>query len=370
MKNVLVVDNNPKELITFQEWFKIVYNFDIIISADGEKAIQMLDRESISVFCTGIDIPKVDGIELLAHMTHTHPETPCIAMSEHGVPWFKEKPGRQDILYHIEKPVSPEALTTSIFVGLVLRDEGTSFKGISMHSFLPLVWKNGKTCRVLVESRDQRKGHVDFIKGTVVNAGIRGRVGAEAILDMADWEGIKLSVTSFPNDIIPPGKTIDLLKLFDISWLGQRPNMNEATKPSRSRVGNARPMAKPSSPDKTLIDLVKKADDELNNVQGYQGIAILSNEGNLLAKESVDGFRFNPLKAEMRKILSMSNHALEEKKLGRYEGMTIHAQTHTLIFHTVPTGFHIVVVLDPEGNWYFAKCRVEDGLAQKLKLIV
>ena len=367
---MLVVDNNPKELITFQEWFKVIYNFDIVISSDGEKAIQMLDSEPISVLCTGIHIPRVDGIELIAHMTRSHPETPCIVMSEYGVPWFKEKPGRQDILYHIEKPVSPEALTTSIFVGLVLKDEGVLFKGITVRSFLPLVWKSGKTCRIQLESKSAEKGFVDFNNGIVVDAGIRDKKGAEALVQMSDWEGNKIKIMALPNESAAPKKPIDLLKLFDISWYGKRPDMNGTVEDTLSEINATRLEGDTLSSEKPFDELVNKANEELKSVQGYQGIAILSSEGKLLAKRTVDDFNMDTLKTVMRKIINMSHHALEEKVSGQYEGATIHTQAYTLVFHMVPTGYHIAVVLIPGGNWYFAKCRIEMVLAQELAHIV
>lgn len=368
MKNVLVVDNNPKELITFQEWFKVIYNFDVAISSDGEKAIAILDKEEINVFCTGIDVPKIDGIELLAHMTRTHPETPCIVMSEHGVPWFREKPDRQDILYHIEKPVSPEALTTAIFVGLVLKDEGVSFKGISMRSFLPLVWKSRKTCCIEIESHRKEEGYIHFDNGRIVGAGYQDFIGKRAILEMAAWEGIKLQISNLPEERPDNPDPIDLLEVFDIAWFGERPSM------IKKESGVDGGMDQQPQPDndkdesaKTVEALIEKAADVLKKVIGYQAIGILSSEGNLLASESVGDLDFDSLRVAFKKIVTMSSHAFGEKVLGEYEGLTVHTKAHTLIFLSVSTGYHIIVVLKPNSNWYFAKCRIETGLLKDLE---
>ncbi len=369
MKNVLVVDNNPKELITFQEWFKVIYNFDVAISSDGEKAISILNKGDINVFCTGIDIPKFDGIELLAHMSRTHPETPCIVMSEHGVPWFREKPDRQDILYHIEKPVSPEALTTAIFVGLVLKDEGVAFKGISMRSFLPLVWKSRKTCCLMIESQEKEKGFIYFDNGRIIGAGYQKFLGKKAILEMAAWEGIRLQIDALPKKRPNPSETIDIMEVFDIAWFGERPSANQKELRPKRLAGQKSKAGRDVRLEKSLGALAKTAAEGLKKVKGFQAIAILSSQGNLLASETAGKFDFDPLRVAVKKIVTMSSHTFGEKVLGKYEGLTVHTQAHTLIFLTVPTGYHIIVSMRPDSNWYFARCRVETGLLKDLESI-
>ncbi len=375
MDNVLVVDDDPKALITFQEWFKVLYHFDVAIASDGEKAIDMLKQGDISVFCTGINIPKVGGLELLAYITRHHPETPCIVMSEYGVPWFHEKQDRQDVLYYVEKPVHPEALATAIFVGLVLNDEGVAYKGISVRSFLPLIWEKQKTCGLRIESRKKGNGVVYFVDGQVVDASYEDLIGEGAIIAMAGWEGVKFRFFDLPEKLRGRTSDINLMRILDISWRGKRPRI--APRPSKAPLIFSKP--KSNSVHKTAVktetvkpeDKLKKilhaAGQTLRAVPGYQAAGILNTEWEILAADYVELIDLTGFVEMMQTMITTSEDVVERKNLGKCQNLTIQTQKHTIILLTTGKSYHVLVVLAPDSNWYFAKCRVEGGLLRELK---
>ncbi len=375
MDNVLVVDDDPKELITFQEWFKVLYHFDVAIASDGEKAIDMLKKGDISVFCTGINIPKVGGLELLAYISRHHPETPCIVMSEFGVPWFHEKRDRQDVLYYVEKPVHPEALATAIFVGLVLNDEGVAYKGISVRSFLPLVWEKQKTCGLRIESRKNGSGSVYFIDGQIVDATYENLSGESAVIAMAGWEGIKLRFFDLPEEMHDQTSDINLMRILDISWRGKRPRMT--SKPSPAKLTFSKPKSnivhetvvekKITRPEDKLKKILQAAGQTLRAIPGYQAAGILNTEWEILAADYVEDIDYSGFIELMQTMITASSDVIERKNLGKCQSLTIHTQKHTIILLDTGKSYHVIVVLAPDSNWYFAKCRVEGGLLRELK---
>jgi len=377
MDNVLVVDDDPKELINFQEWFKVLYHFEVAIASDGEKAIDMLKKKDISVFCTGVNIPKIDGLELLAYVTRSHPETPCIVMSEYGVPWFHEKQDRQDVLYYVEKPVHPEALATAIFVGLVLTDEGVAYKGISVRSFLPLIRETHKTCGLEIESRDRGRGQIYFEKGQIVGASCNGLKGEEAVIRMAVWERIKLNFFNLPEEMQGRSSDINLTGILDIYWRGKRPRILPHP-PSAPRTFSKTRPARHSAPDivkkteETIEDKVKKflreAGQTLKTIPGYQAAGILGNDWGTIALDLAGDVDFVAISKLVQRMVAATK-ADEDNKLGRCQGLTLQTPAHTMIFLDTGKDYRVIVVMAPESNWYFAKCRVEGGLLRELKSV-
>ena len=90
MDKVLIVDDELELLDSLKKDLQnYETQFEVLTALDGEKAIEVLKRESITVLVTDLAKPKVDGFGLLAHMTKNHPLTPCIVTTEYGKPHKK-----------------------------------------------------------------------------------------------------------------------------------------------------------------------------------------------------------------------------------------------------------------------------------------
>ena len=58
--------------------------YDVVAVPDGAAAIAALGEHHIDVVITDLRMPKVDGIEVLRHVTRHHPEIPVIMITAHG----------------------------------------------------------------------------------------------------------------------------------------------------------------------------------------------------------------------------------------------------------------------------------------------
>ena len=104
MDMIMIVEDNPVLLKILQSGMRKYENRFITLTAkDGEEAIEILENEPISLLVTDLQMPKVDGLTLLAYMNEHHPEIPCVVMSAHGTPQIKERVSK-DVLRFIEKP--------------------------------------------------------------------------------------------------------------------------------------------------------------------------------------------------------------------------------------------------------------------------
>lgn len=181
MNTVLIVDDSVMLINYLEEAFKAYQDQFVTITAkDGLEAIEVLKKNSIALMVTDLQMPRVDGLGLLAYAKKYFPSTLCIVMSAHGTPKIIEKiqPG---ILQFIEKPFKAKQLATAILDALKNTGGGPggSLSGISVVSFLQMVEMEQKTCICEVESPGNPKGFFYF-KGGELHHAVMGNLKGQA----------------------------------------------------------------------------------------------------------------------------------------------------------------------------------------------
>lgn len=203
MDTVLLVDDSVMLLNYLTEYFeRYKKRFRLITAENGLEAIDTLKEEQIALLVTDLQMPKIDGLGLLAYAHKYHPSIPCIVMSAHGTPKIIETitPG---ILQFIEKPFKAEKLA-SIIVAALNRDmPGGSLSGISIVSFLQMIEMEQKTCLCEVESPGKPKGFFYFNSGQMYHAVYGDLKGEDAALKMITIENPTINFRKVPERKIP-----------------------------------------------------------------------------------------------------------------------------------------------------------------------
>lgn len=192
MDRIMIVEDNPVLLKILQSGMRKYENRFVTLTAkDGEEAIEILQNEPISLLVTDLQMPKVDGLTLLAYMNEHHPEIPCVVMSAHGTPQIKEKIA-PDVLRFIEKPFEIEELVETILPALENEQPGGTLNGISIANFLQMVHMEQKTCLLEIEIPDGRTGYFYFEEGVLFDAVFDNLQGEEAALALIPNEKAKI----------------------------------------------------------------------------------------------------------------------------------------------------------------------------------
>jgi len=198
MDKVLILDGNADYVQSLKSGLDKMRQFEVATALSGREAIELIGKNRFSVIVTEVMPPDMDALDFLAYMTRKRPNTPCIVMTDHGKPWFKEKVPQQSFLYHLEKPFKIGNLASAIFVGLNLRDEGRHFKGMTMTSVLPLVEILQKTCRLEISSKNNGKGYLYFKNGIIIDAHFKKLSSKVAAQELTTWDGIFIKITALP----------------------------------------------------------------------------------------------------------------------------------------------------------------------------
>ena len=187
MKTVLIVDDSVMLINYLEESFQKYRNdFKLITAHDGSEAIEILKTTPISLLITDLQMPRIDGLGLLAFATKYYPKVPCIVMSAHGTPKIIETI-KKDILQFIEKPFTAKELARTIMSVLNRDTPDGSLSGISVVTFLQMVEMEEKTCLCEVESPGNPKGFFYFQGGELFHAvcgELKGEKAAIKLINM------------------------------------------------------------------------------------------------------------------------------------------------------------------------------------------
>lgn len=188
MKTVLIVDDSVMLINYLEESFKeYEQDFKMISANDGMEAIDILEENSVSLLVTDLEMPRMDGIALLAYVTKHYPKIQCIVMSAHGTPKII-KTIQEDILRFIEKPFTAKKLVRTILTALKRDTLDGSVSGISVTTFLQMVEMEQKTCLCEVESPGNPNGFFYFQGGELFHAVCGELKGEEAAIKLINME--------------------------------------------------------------------------------------------------------------------------------------------------------------------------------------
>jgi CheY-like chemotaxis protein len=166
-------------------------DFEVIFADNGVEGIRTLENKHISLLVTDINMPKLDGMSLLAYINDKHPHIPCIVMTANPIQELKQKLSDDNIFCFFQKPFQFDEFTKAIRQALEEDIPDGALKGISVASFLQMIQLEQKTCLFEVHSPGQNKGIFYFKEGVPYDAvygDLRGKEAAYKIIAMNNAE--------------------------------------------------------------------------------------------------------------------------------------------------------------------------------------
>lgn len=193
MKTVLIVDDEKNFLSTLAEGLEeYASQFRTILAGDGQEAITLLDSTHVDIVVTDLEMPRVDGFTLLAHMSKHRPETPAIVMTAYGSQDVWGKLNAYDVFACLEKPLDFAGFVQTLLNCLEASAEG-KIRGIPLPAFLQLVEMERKTCSLTIRS-DGRQGRIFFREGELLDAESETARGEDAIYEIVCWDSPEIEI--------------------------------------------------------------------------------------------------------------------------------------------------------------------------------
>lgn len=399
MDKVLIVDNDVEVLKTLKAGLDKIRQFNVFTATDADEAISILSAHRIAVLATDVETTDFDSMDLLAYMTQKYPNTPCIVMTEHGKPWFRQRIRQQAFLYHMEKPIDVGKLTSSIVVGLNLRDEGTNIEGMTMTSLLPLIELQQKTCCMQVATTGGREGMLYFKDGELLDAHCGELEGDAAAREISTWKRISFELSDLPNYSILKQVKTTLMDIAGASWdkveataasgpadgiitleeTVEKPKPETAAAPAKeaaitlSEVVSA-PDTRTSGPRKaeTANKIMDNLLMDIKHAKGYNAVAMLDNNGEILAADQLeDSLDLEKLSGEMMRFYNNAQATAKNLDAETTEAFTLHTSNGIILMQQLSEpqasdeNICAMISCPPRANWYYFKVRL-DNLAARL----
>ena len=193
MKNVLIVDSNPIMLAAFAGLLKSQSGFLNVLSAKtGKGALEVISGIKIHVVITGLNLPEIDGFELVVLLAKHHPDIRVIVMTNNASPMLRAKIKQIRTAVHFDRALDISLLTKRIFTELDI-DYGGQVRGINLSSFLQMIELEGRTCMLQVSAKG-RTGFLWISKGELIAAEVGDLDGQAAALTILGWEHVVIDI--------------------------------------------------------------------------------------------------------------------------------------------------------------------------------
>lgn len=202
MKNILIVDDEETLLLIIASRFKKYPDrFTIFTARNGKEAVKILETENINIVVTDLNMPEMDGFELLIYMDKNFPSIPVIVNSAYCTPEVQLKLDAIGTIRILDKAVDFDLLLEAVMQELEDHLSG-SISGISTSGFLQLIEIEQKTCLLEVQSAGQAKGYLYIVKGDLYDASCGDLSGEDAAYKVIGWRKVQLSLKKLPTNKI------------------------------------------------------------------------------------------------------------------------------------------------------------------------
>jgi len=186
--------------------------FKIISARNGEDAVEILNQKTISLLVTDIQMPKMNGLELLAYVNEHHPVIPCFVMTAHASQETKELLPT-DTIYFFPKPLEPDKLGQAIIQVLERDIPRGALYGITVVRFLRMIEMEQVTCLFEVKLPKKEKGLFYFDNGILYDVVCGSLKGEAAARELITLEKATFRFKYFPDKKIEKRIKIDLSSL-------------------------------------------------------------------------------------------------------------------------------------------------------------
>ncbi len=185
-KVLLVVEDDRATLSLYRQGLKGLQGFRILTAQDGAQAMELLRAEPVNVMVTDLNMPVMDGFNLIARVSRLYPQIPIIVMTGLGESQHLNSPLQLGAVRILSKPPRLTLLMDEIKAAALFEPSGL-VRGIALNSILQLLNWESKSCTLTVKS-EAGMGLLYLKQGEVVHAAYRDQEGLPAAYEILSWD--------------------------------------------------------------------------------------------------------------------------------------------------------------------------------------
>jgi DNA-binding NtrC family response regulator len=186
IRKILIVDDDPNVRSIISSTLKSFDEYGVLTAENGKVATKILDIIKIDLVITDLEMPEMNGFDLLSYINNNYAKIPVIVLAWSITNMVETRiKGLLGSCKYLEKPLDINAITEMIYEEF--NRGGGQIQGISTSAFMQLVELEEKTCTLTVKSKN-RAGYMYFLKGGLIDAETDGLQGEKAAYNIISWE--------------------------------------------------------------------------------------------------------------------------------------------------------------------------------------
>jgi CheY-like chemotaxis protein len=185
-KTLLVVEDDKSTLSLYRAGLKGLQGFKILMAENGGQALEMLRQEPVHVLVTDLNMPVMDGFNLIAKASRLYPQVPIIVMTGLDESQHLNTPLQLGAIRILTKPPRLSILMDAIRAAAQFEPAGM-VRGIGLNSILQLLNWEKKSCTLTVNS-EEGMGLLYLKHGEVIHAAFKDEDGLPAAYRILVWD--------------------------------------------------------------------------------------------------------------------------------------------------------------------------------------
>ena len=181
---VLLVEDSPATQKLQSLSLEAAGRFEALNATNGQEALEVLRRERVDAVVTDLQMPVMDGFQLIAEVSTRYPGLPVFVLTAAADAARLHPALAGSSLQIHSKPADYALLAKQIYA---VRDHPQSLvRGVSLPGLLQLLQWEARTATITVHSGDLL-GHLYISGGKLIQAESEGSQGLDAAFEICGW---------------------------------------------------------------------------------------------------------------------------------------------------------------------------------------
>jgi len=194
MTRVLIVEDDPVQARALARSFtKLRPDFTVLTAGNGLEATRLMSERAVQLVLTDLQMPEMDGFELIAWTVSHCPDAAVFTMSAFGGEDTAARISDLGAVEYFSKPIEPRAVLERLTDALD-QSVGGHVQNVSLASFLQLMEMERKTCNLTVKC-DDKSGFLVLRKGELVDARSGDLHGEAAAISIIAWPNPSIMIS-------------------------------------------------------------------------------------------------------------------------------------------------------------------------------
>lgn len=192
-QKILILDDEQDLLEIYQEILaRLPSQPEIRTASTGQDAIAMLENEPFALLLVDLNMPQMDGFQVLAIVRRRFPSLRTVVMTSSSEADLRARAYRIGVDLYMEKPKTGREIIFFVdcIESLLERESQGGFRGVQSKTLLDIIQMECITQNscVLKITSAAGEGRIWIAKGEIVDATVEDKIGKPALLEMIGWK--------------------------------------------------------------------------------------------------------------------------------------------------------------------------------------